>query len=195
MFAVPASGFVFLATTKTGSTAIEDAFGPHAEIVARRPASLKHANVQSFMNSFAPILARHGYPRGSYELVCIIREPVDWTASWWRYRSRPDARKKNYTGDMSFDEFVGRVIDGEINLGNMKRFVSTKDGEIAVSRMFRYDRIDGAVTWMAERLGIPKPELPTVNVSPDRQTIISPSTRARLEEHYAEHLALYEAAS
>ena len=95
---------------------------------------------------------------------------------------------------MSFDEFADQVIAGEVNLGNMKKFVSTRDGEIAVSTMFRYDRIDGAVAWMAERIGIPKPHLRPINVSPDRRTIISPATRARLEEHYAEHLALYEAA-
>ena len=68
---------------------------------------------QSFITSFAPILARYGYPRGRYELVCIIREPIDWTASWWRYRSRPaTVGKASYTGDMSFDEFADRVIDG-----------------------------------------------------------------------------------
>jgi hypothetical protein len=195
MLAVPEFGFVFLSTTKTGSTAIENAFAPHAQIVARRPASLKHANAQSFLHSFAPILNNHGYPRDSYELVCVIREPIDWTASWWRYRSRPEAAAKPaYTGDLSFDEFADQVIAGEVNLGNMKKFVSTKDGEVAVSTMFRYDRIDGAVAWMAERIGIPKPQLRPANVSPDRQTIISPSTRSRLEQHYAEHLALYEAA-
>jgi hypothetical protein len=195
MIAVPEFGFVFLSTTKTGSTAIENVFAPHAQIVARRPASLKHANAQAFLYSFAPILNNHGYPPDSYELVCVIREPVDWTASWWRYRSRPEAAgKPTYTGDMSFDEFADLVISGEVNLGNMRKFVSNKDGDIAVSTMFRYDRIDGAVAWMAERIGIPKPQLRPANVSPDRQTIISPATRARLEEHYADHLELYEAA-
>ena len=194
MLAVPQFGFVFLATTKTASTAIENVFAPHAQIVARRPPSLKHTTARSFHTFFAPILEKHGYPRDGYELTCVIREPIDWTASWWRYRSRPDARKANYTGDMTFDEFAGRVIDGEINIGNMRKFVSSKDGEIAVSTMFRYDRIDGAVAWMAERIGIPTPQLQPINVSPSRQTSISPVTRARLEEHYADHLALYEAA-
>jgi len=31
-------------------------------------------------------------------------------SSWWRYRSRPGiVGTSTYTGDMSFDEFVGRV--------------------------------------------------------------------------------------
>jgi len=186
---------VFLSTTKTGSTAIENVFAPHAQIVARRPASLKHINAQSFFHSFAPILNNHGYPQESYELVCVIREPVDWVSSWWRYRSRPEAAgKPAYTGDLSFDEFAEQVIAGEVNLGNMRKFVSRKDGTVAVNTMFRYDRLDGAVAWMAERIGIPKPQLRPANVSPDRQTIITPRTRARLEEHLAEHMALYEAA-
>ncbi len=195
MIAVPESGFVFLSTTKTGSTAVENTFARHAQISARRPPPLKHMTARSFARWFAPILENYGYPPESYELVCVIREPIDWTASWWSYRSRPETEgKAAYTGEMSFDEYADRVISGEVNLGNMRRFISDKNGNIAVSTMFRYDRIDGAVAWMAERIGIPTPRLRPANVSPDRQTVISPATRSRLEEHFAEHLALYEAA-
>jgi len=35
MLIAPARGFVFLAQTKTGSTAIESAFGPYAQIVQK----------------------------------------------------------------------------------------------------------------------------------------------------------------
>jgi len=195
MMAVPESGFVFLSTTKTGSTAIENVFAPHAQLLARRPASLKHVNARAFLYSFAPLLNNHGYPRESYELVCVIREPVDWVASWWRYRSRKEAiGKPSYTGNLSFDEFAEQVISGEVKLGDMQAFVIAKDGSRAVSTMFRYDRLDGAAAWMAERIGIQKPQLHPANVSPDRRTVISPGTRARLEEHLADHAALYDAA-
>jgi hypothetical protein len=47
---------------------------------------------------------------------------------------------------------------------------------------------------MAACLGIPTPELPHVNVSPQRDAVLDPGGRARLEEHFASDLALYEAA-
>jgi len=195
MMAVPESGFVFLATTKTGSTAIENSFARYAQIVARRPVSLKHINVRGFHHGFAMILNNHGYPRDSYELVCVVREPVDWAASWWRYRSRPEAEgKPAYTGNMSFDEFAERIIAGEVDLGNLDNFVRKGDGEVGIDRMWRYENLDKMAAWMAAQIGIPNPPLRPANVSPDRQTIASPSVRARLEEHYAAHKAYYEAA-
>jgi len=195
MMAVPESGFVFLSTTKTGSTAIENSFARYAQIVARRPVSLKHITVRGFNHGFAPILNNHGYPRDSYELVCVVREPVDWAASWWRYRSRPEAAgKDSYTGDLSFDEFAEQIIAGEVRLGSMRNFVQRKDGQVGIDRMWRYENIDRMAEWMAQRIGIPTPPLRPANVSPDRETKVPPATRARLEEFYADHLAFYESA-
>ena len=195
MLALPRHGFVFLATTKTGSTAIENAFAPRASLTFRDPPRLKHMNARSFLRVVAPILTRHGYPRDSYELVCVIREPVDWVASWWRYRSRPEAAgKPGYTGEMSFDEFADRVVNRQIKIGNLRRFVVDTEGDVVVSRMFRYDRLDGAVQWMADRIGMTPPRLKQTNVSPPRSYVISPAVRSRLEDHYAGQAALYEAA-
>ena len=195
MMAVPESGFVFLSTTKTGSTAIENSFARYAQIVARRPVSLKHINVRGFNHGFAPILNNHGYPRNTYELVCVVREPVDWVASWWRYRSRPEAEgKDSFTGNVSFDEFAEQIVAGEIDLGSLTNFVQRKDGRVGIDRMWRYENIDRMAEWMAERIGIPTPPLRPANVSPDRQTNVAPATRARLEEFYADHLAFYQSA-
>jgi hypothetical protein len=41
MLIAPARGFVFLAMIKTGSTAIESAFGPYAQIVQKNPPQLR----------------------------------------------------------------------------------------------------------------------------------------------------------
>ncbi len=195
MFAMPEHGFVFLSTTKTGSTAVENAFAGRASLMFRQPPPLKHMSVRKFQRLVAPILTEHGYPPDSYELVCVVREPVDWVASWWRYRSRPDAAGTlQYTGDLTFDEFADRVIARKIRVGNLKRFVLDDDGRQAVSRLFRYDRLDHAVEWMAERAGMPIPTLRVANASPERDLAIDPQTRARLEGHFAVHRALYEQA-
>jgi hypothetical protein len=118
MLIAPARGFVFLAMTKTGSTAIESAFGPYAQIVQKNSPQLKHTRYARFERFLAPFLAASGWPRESYEVVCAFREPIDWLHSWWRYRSReaiadPSHRAhKNYTGNVSFEEFARAYING-----------------------------------------------------------------------------------
>jgi hypothetical protein len=195
VLAFPDKGFVFLSTPKTGSTAIEAAFAHRAAMLIRRPSSLKHMTARRFERVIAPILDEFGYPRESYELVCVIREPVDWVASWWRYLSRPAvAGQPQYTGDLTFDEFAGRVVGREIKIGNLGRFVRNAEGQEVVSTMFRYDHLDRAVAWMAERLRVDAPELEQTNVSPQRPMEISATTRARLEEHFAGQAKLYERA-
>ena len=47
---------VYLATPKTGSTAIEAALEPLASVVIQRPPVLKHTNVRRYWQSFAPFL-------------------------------------------------------------------------------------------------------------------------------------------
>jgi hypothetical protein len=195
VFAMPRQGFVFLATTKTASTAIENAFALPASVAFRHPPALKHMNVRRFHRQVAPILAGLGHAPGSYDVVCIVREPVDWISSWYRYRSRGRiASSPKYTGDLTFEEFAEQVMDGQIRLGCMEAFVRAPQGGNGVTRMFRYDRLDSAVAWMARRAGLAKPVLPHVNVSPSRDLVISRSVRLRLEEHLAPHAELYESA-
>lgn len=189
------AGFVFLSMTKTGSTAVHRQFNGHAQIVVRKPPPMKHMTARTFHKLFVPVLDKYGFPRASYELVSIVRDPVDWTASWWKYRSRPEvAGSASYTGELSFDAFAEQVVAGEVRLGSSAHFVSSPEGEVIVDRIYRYEHLDAAVTWMAEKLGVDAPALPSANVSPSRPVEISVETRRRLEEHYAADMAIYESA-
>jgi len=194
MMAMAHKGFAFLSMTKTGSTSIEATFSRYAQITTRRPPPMKHMRAATFNRYIVPILESYGYPRSSYELVCIVREPVDWVASWYRYRSREAAQKSSgYTGDMTFEEFVGKLLDEEVSLGSATQFVSAR-GKRLVDRMYRYEHLGDAVEWMAGKLEIDTPTLKRVNTSPDRDLAVPASLRARLEERYAKDVALYEAA-
>lgn len=187
------SGVVFLCTTKTGSSAIHQHFQRHADLVIRRPAGMKHMTAATFHQTVAPLLERYGFARTDYELTCVVRHPVDWAASWWRYRSRPQSRgRENYTGDLSFDAFAEQIAAGEVWLGSPHNFVTDAHGTVLVDRIYRYEHLDQASAWMASLLGVAAPELPTVNASPSRETAISASTRALLELHYARDLEVYE---
>ncbi|MBF4163434.1 sulfotransferase family protein [Nocardioides acrostichi] len=192
MLAAPKHGFVVLAVPKSGSTALEHAFRKHAQLVTSGPPSLKHVTAVEFDERFAPLLRNHGYERTDYAVTAVVREPVSWLASWWRYRSRPGiVGKATYVGDLGFDEFAGRVVAGEIRLRPQRDYVTTDGGGLAVDRLWRYDDLDSAFAWMRDQVGKKKIRLRQRNVSPERQHEVSASTRALIEEAYASDVALY----
>jgi len=189
-------GFVFLSMPKAGSTVLQKHFARHAMILFRQPPGMKHMSAVTFETTMAPWLERYGHPRAGYETMCLVRHPLDRAVSWWKYRARPEAQgQPNWTGDLSFAEFADRLVSGDVPLGTSSNFVTDAEGAVIVDRMFRYEHLDVATAWMSERLGIPAPALDPTNVSPAREGEMDAATRARLEEHFARDLAIYESAS
>ncbi len=188
------AGFVFLSMPKAGSTAMQQHFSRHAQILFRQPPGMKHMSAATFENVMAPWLDRYGHPRDSYETVCLARHPVDRALSWWRYRSRPEASAEKSTGDTTFAEFAEQLVSGEVPLGTAWNFVTTMEGEVLVDRIYRYENLADAAGWMAGRLGIAPPALDRANVSPARDVDVDPGVRALLEQHYADDVRLCESA-
>jgi hypothetical protein len=79
---------VLLAVPKTGTTALEAAFGPWADGAFLNPPRLKHMTLRRYRRQLAPILEQEDGP--PLEVMAVMREPVDWLSSWYRYRSRPE---------------------------------------------------------------------------------------------------------
>jgi hypothetical protein len=198
----PGKGFVFLATTKTGSTSIESAFCTYSQIVLQSPPSFKHTTYAGFQRFLQPYLASGGFPRESYEVVCAFREPIDWLSSWWRYRSREqlanptNPRHRNYTGDVSFEEFARAYMDGSeqfAKVGRPSTFLRPRPGEAEVDRIFRYDRIDLLVDYLCEKVG-DKVEIGSANTSPKRSYSLSEECEFELREFLAPEYRIYEQA-
>ena len=187
-------GFVFLSMPKAGSTVLQKHFARHAMILFRQPPGMKHMSAATFENVMAPWLERYGHPRSSYETVCLARHPVDRALSWWRYRSRPEASAEKSTGETTFAQFADQLVSGEVPLGTAWNFVTTMDGAVLVDRIYRYENLAAAATWMADRLEIAPPELDPTNVSPARDVDVDAGVRAMLEAHYADDVRLYESA-
>jgi hypothetical protein len=198
----PGKGFVFLATTKTGSTSIETAFMTHSQIILQKPPGIKHTTYAGFQRFLQPFLNSKGYPRDSYEVVCAFREPIDWLASWWRYRSREkladpaDARHRNYAGDVSFEQFARAYMDGSeqfAQVGRPSRFVRPSQGEAEVDRIFRYERLDLLVDFLCEKVG-EEVEVGSANTSPERSVSLSEKCESELREFFAPEYRIYERA-
>jgi len=198
----PSKGFVLLAPTKTGSTSVEAAFFTHSQIILQSPPSFKHTTYAGFQRFLQPYLASGGFPRESYEVVCAFREPVDWLSSWWRYRSREqlanpkNPRHRNYTGDISFEQFARAYMDGSeqfAKVGRLSRFVSPRPGEPEVDRIFRYDRLDLLIDFLCEKVG-EKVEVGSANASPHRSYSLSEECELELREFFAPEYRIYEGA-
>ena len=183
---------VFLATPKTGSTAIASALESLASVSIQRPPVLKHTTVHRFRRFFGPYL--EAASKADWTVVAMMREPRDWLSSWYRFRSRPDQTDPaKSTAGMSFDDFVrGWCSDPRptfADVGSQARFLKPRQGE-GVSRLFRYEDIDSFVHFLEDRLGC-EIILPRLNVSPSRATELSPETEALLHEVASDDFALY----
>jgi hypothetical protein len=186
---------VLMAVPKTGSTALEAAYLPLADASFVNPPRLKHMTVRRYRRQLARVFEQDGRPM---ELMAIMREPVDWLSSWYRYRSRPSlAGQPQSTADIDFTAFVEAWLSDDApeyaRIGRQSRFLSEEDGTSGVDHLFRYDRMDAALGFLGDRLGA-TPEVGRMNMSPaGPSTDLPGATLDRLRHHASEDFALWDA--
>ncbi|CAN1536743.1 hypothetical protein MCELHM10_01600 [Paracoccaceae bacterium] len=182
----------FLATPKTGSTAIASALESLAAVSIQRPPLLKHTTVHRYRRFIGPYL--EAASKEKFTLVALMREPRDWLGSWFRYRQREGTDPAKSTAGMSFDTFVQawckEVRPDFAEVGSQDRFLRSKDGD-GVDRLFRYEDIGSFVQFLEDRLDC-EIILPRLNVSPSGATDLSAATEALLHEAAAADFALYD---
>lgn len=186
---------VFLSSTKTGSSAIHEMLGDIADVAMRHPPRLKHTTAPAFRKKYRPLF----FPDQPENLmtVAVMREPIDWLGSWYRYRSRDGlADSDKSTRDVSFDEFVNAYLDDQrpayADLGSQGRFLCGNGNTPKVDRIFDFARMDTLRRYFEERLGRSLTLRP-VNVSPKRDLELSVDTETRLRTKLARDFALYDA--
>lgn len=164
------------------------------------PPEFKHLDYRQFARFVAPLLTDLGHPRDTYDVVCVIREPLDWLESWWRYRSRETLadpshpRHSDYTGSMSFDGFVDAFLDGRVpRIRPQAEFVEGSEGGIGVDRIFRYENLDALRSWMSARVRADL-NFDQLNVSPRREVDISSSRRSAIRSFLGADYDLHEQA-
>lgn len=191
------AGFVFFASTKSASTAIEAALAPHADMTILNPPEAKHIGVQAFERHILPVTRKFGF--GVLERLAVIRNPRDWVASWYAYRARPDLDgHPRSTAGLSFDQFVDGVLADPIpefaKIGRPGRMLRRASGALGIDRLYAYEALPQLAAYFSERLGVPIDFSTRMNPSPPRPTQLSPDREARLRAALADDFALYEAA-
>ena len=182
----------FLATPKTGSTAIAAALESLAAVSVQRPPVLKHTSVHRFRRFVGPYL--EAASKADWTLVALMREPRDWLGSWYRFRQREETDPKNSTRGLSFDAFVRAWCSDPrpafADVGSQERFLRPRQGQ-GVDRLFRYEEIDTFVHFLEDRLDC-EITLPRLNVSPAGLTDLATETEALLHQVAAADFALYD---
>jgi hypothetical protein len=184
----------FLSVPKTGTTAYETALAPRADMVITDPPMLKHAPVYRYNRFIRPMFLR--VCDAEMELMAVMREPVSWLGSWYRYRQRPFMKgKSNSTEGMSFDDFVLAYMKGSkpgfADVGSQANFLKGQPNGTSITHCFRYEDQPRLQTFLKERLGVDL-MLTRENVSPAMELSLSSDIETRLRRKCAEEFELYD---
>ncbi len=185
----------FLSVPKTGTTAFHKALAPHSDISIQDPPELKHAPLFRYDRFFQSMFEK-ACNVNNMQTLAVMREPIDWLGSWYRYRQRPWMQgHPNATHDISFDDFVLAYIKGSppsfANVGSQARFLTPRPGKPPVTHLFRYEDQPGLISFLKERLDV-EFELTQENVSPTRTLELSPNVEKRLRNKCAHEFALWQ---
>lgn len=182
---------VFLATPKAGSTAVETALESLSSAAIQRPAVLKHTNISSYRSHLAPWLDAQTGDR--FTTVALMREPVDWLRSWYRFKLRDDLDDPLHRMEgVGFSRFVRDYISPEgrasLMIGTQSEFLTDDHGH--VDQIFRYEDMAGFVEFLEDRLNCAI-ELPRINVPPSVDVRLDQDEETLLRECLRDDISLY----
>lgn len=166
-------GFVFFCMPKCASNSIERMLKPYCEIHLTGTPRVRHTNVRNFRQFIQPYLSHVGGVE-ELESICLVREPISWLNSWYRFRARYELRSERRpysTAHISFEDFIrsylARPRPAYAEIGTQYDFVRDVDGRCGVDRLFAYDDIDEVVAFFSTRLERHL-SIRALNVSPEK---------------------------
>lgn len=177
---------VFLANRKVGSTSLEAALRKQkgTGILTGRPI-LKHTTFANYLKM------REGLQTETFQTVAVIRHPTSKAISWYRYRARDELKgKPQYTGDMSFVEFLNTHARPLMDQILDSSFVVDESSGRMVDKLFKYEDYDKFRAFLTSLYG-PGFELRNLNVSPEVQEEFAEGEKL-CAELFADEIAWYE---
>ena len=196
---------VILSQPKTGTVALTQAIKKRGGdgIMFVSPPRMKHIRYDAFLRHVAPMLADVGnLKREDYLVVAVMREPLDWLGSMYRYRTTDIFKRATslrgvvYTGDMSFESFVRDYCERKdvslphANVGNACRVAMAAPRVVGVDLSFPYEDISGLHQLIKSRAGLVL-EMQQANVSPKLPLDLSDEARALLRATCAFEIELH----
>lgn len=187
-----------LSVPKTGTTAYQAALRDRADLVISDPPELKHAPLYRYNRWIRPMFDK--VCKAELEVVAMMREPVSWLGSWYRYRQRPGLDgQPNSTRDVNFDDFVLAYCKGKppafANVGSQAKFLEAQPNGCKVHHLLRYEDGGGKgaalKNFLEERLQ-QEIHLEQRNVSPRADLLLSQEAETHLRRKRPAEFELYE---
>lgn len=187
---------VLFAVPKTGTTALEAALSLHADAAILNPPGMKHCTVAKYERELAGFFEQKG--RRPLERMAVVREPVSWLGSWFRYRQRPALDgHPNSTRDVTFDAFVAAwLLDAPpayAQVGQQARFLNALGQPPAVTHLFCHEALGDAVAFLEARLDVTL-TLEARNVSPKAPLTLSAELEQRLHTERPDEFRVWDRA-
>ncbi len=187
---------VFLAVPKTGTSAWAEALGPIAAMSIQEPPELKHAPIYRYNRFIRPMLEKMGATQ--IDLMAVVREPVDWLGSWYRYRQRDflDGLATS-TRDVSFDEFVQAYCRDDrpafAEVGSQAKFLEPRPNGVKATHVFAYEAQDAVKSFLEAQLETDL-HVDRHNSSANIPLELTPRTEGLLRKRHAADFTLWQEA-
>lgn len=176
--------YVFLCNRKCASVSIESMLRRHSELSFLGSPEIRHTNYRRYRRYIAPYI-QESVGKTKLETICIVREPLSWIYSFYRFRSRYALRDPaspdhgNSTAGISFPQFVAAYLQEKpppyADIGSQFDFVRDERGRVAVDRVFPYDGIEQFVDYMSGKIGHPL-RIGHKNMSPKKNRRVRAAT-------------------
>ena len=153
---------------------------------------MTYENYQKFV---LPLLKNHGAE--NFTTVAIVREPIEWFSSWYRYNSKPKFKIRNFfTGNISFEEYANSYcIQQDSKLFNFKKqsqIILNGQNKNLISHLFKYNaKNDKLVNFLEKKLERTI-HLPHLNISPKILINLSEKTKKKLSNVLLDDYKLYK---
>lgn len=183
MIYLPSANLVYVAVPKTGGTSTANALKRYAD-----PATVYDTNDVLAMHRPASY-AKQMFPAA--DVVCVIREPIDWMFSKYRYLSGDFFPWGSVytTKHQTFARFVVRYLRGEKPWP--EPFRTQAEYARGADILFQYEEIGQFQAFLSDRLGADV-SLPRLNVSPQR--CFDLDDRAALQSALSDDFAIWNSA-
>ncbi|MEO9682409.1 hypothetical protein [Tateyamaria sp.] len=155
--------FVFVANSKTASTSIDKAIMSECEIYRGGSPQNKHIFLRQAIKEYDFLFGRPKYAPSTFFKFGIIREPLSWVQSWYRYRLGNGSIDAGMTFQAFWDNKAGPAARKGKRM-KQSNFFTKHNGELLIDYLIPYEDLAAQFEKIGSQLGI-QTSLPHKNKS------------------------------